>query len=70
MISSTVKELAKKYFKKRDDTKSKVDFGRCLIIGGSYKYVGAPQFAGQALDALISCTEAVMRCQVKLRMLQ
>jgi len=66
MISSTVKELAKKYFKKRDDTKSKFNFGRCLIIGGSYKYVGAPQFTRQALDELFSCTEALMHCGVGL----
>jgi len=66
MISSIVNELAKKYFKKRDNEKSKFDFGKCLIIGGSYKYVGAAQFAGQALDALYGCSEAVMRCGVGL----
>ena len=60
MKSLEIKELAQKYFKKRDDNTSKLDYGRSLIIGGSYKYAGAPKFSCLALEKLLSQTTATM----------
>ena len=59
-MSLEIKELAKKYFKKRDDNTSKYDYGRALIIGGSYKYVGAPKFSALALEQLVYFSNVCM----------
>ena len=56
------KELVKECFPKRDNNANKSTFGHAVIIGGSAKYVGAPQFSSSASLAIISALgKAAMR---------
>ena len=56
------KELVKECFPKRDNNANKGTFGHAVIIGGSAKYVGAPQFSFSASLAIISALgKAAMR---------
>ncbi|MBO4694575.1 MAG: NAD(P)H-hydrate dehydratase [Clostridia bacterium] len=56
------KELVKECFPKRDNNANKGTFGHAVIIGGSAKYVGAPQFSSSASLAIISALgKAAMR---------
>ena len=48
------KELVKECFPKRDINSNKGTFGHAVIIGGSAKYVGAPQFSSSAALTTIS----------------
>ena len=56
MIESILvtKELVKECFPKRDINSNKGTFGHAVIIGGSAKYVGAPQFSSSATLTTIS----------------
>ena len=48
------KELVKNYFPKRNPDSNKGTFGRSVVIGGSAKFVGAPQFANSSSIAILS----------------
>lgn len=48
------KELVKNNFPKRNPDSNKGTFGRSVVIGGSAKFVGAPQFANCSSIAILS----------------
>lgn len=56
------KDLVKECFPKRDINSNKGTFGHAVIIGGSAKYVGAPQFTSSAsLTTISALGKASMR---------
>ena len=48
------KKLVKNNFPKRNPDSNKGTFGRSVVIGGSAKFVGAPQFANCSSIAILS----------------
>lgn len=62
VLSNTLNDVKKLLPERREDG-HKGTFGKAVVIGGSARYVGAPQFAASAASRTLAlCGAAAMRC--------